>query len=90
PATLTFVSSSTGLLGYQDVPDADYWGQNAVQPVRFEQAVVSLADLGVDAFVEVGPQSSLIQHITGSLTRHTPPVRAMATLNTTCPLARSL
>ncbi|MEN4912486.1 SDR family NAD(P)-dependent oxidoreductase [Erwinia amylovora] len=90
PATLTFVSSSTGLPVYQDVPDADYWVQNAVQPVRFEQAVVSLADLGVDAFVEVGPHSSLIQHIKGSLTRHTPPVRAMATLNKTCPLARSL
>lgn len=47
PATLTFVSSSTGLPVYQDVPDADYWVQNAVQPVRFEQAVVSLADLGL-------------------------------------------
>lgn len=90
PAALAFVSSSTGLQIHSEVLDADYWVHNAVLPLRFEQAVTSLANLGADTFVEVGPHASLAQHIKGSLTRYKRPIRVMATLNKNRPLSQSL
>ncbi len=90
PASLAFVSSSTGLPIHAQVLDADYWVHNAVLPVRFEQAVTSLANLGADTFVEVGPHASLLQHIKGTLVRHNRPLRVMATLNKNRPSSQNL
>ncbi|HZB31893.1 MAG TPA: SDR family NAD(P)-dependent oxidoreductase [Streptosporangiaceae bacterium] len=45
------------------VPDAAYWERNAREPVRFADAVVAMAEDGIDAFVELGPQPTLLSAI---------------------------
>ena len=54
------VSNLTGrLLEPGTVPDAAYWRRHAREKVQFRQAVETLAGLGVDALVEVGPHAVL-------------------------------
>ena len=52
------VSNLTGRL-LETVPDSAYWRRHAREKVRFRQAVETLAGLGVDALVEVGPHAVL-------------------------------
>ena len=54
------VSNLTGrLLEPETVPGAAYWRRHARQKVLFRQAVETLAGLGVEALVEVGPHAVL-------------------------------
>ena len=54
-----FVSTVTGSV--LEMPaDADYWGRNLREPVRFADAVRSVRALGIDAFVEIGPHPVLL------------------------------
>lgn len=57
PPALPIVSNVTGRLaeGY----DADYWTRHVRQPVRFADGIEALRELGVDAFVEIGPGRTL-------------------------------
>ncbi|WP_306750987.1 SDR family NAD(P)-dependent oxidoreductase, partial [Saccharothrix yanglingensis] len=55
--TIPVVSTVTGAV--TDLGNADYWVEQVVEPVRFADAVRALADEGVTAFVEVGPDGSL-------------------------------
>jgi acyl transferase domain-containing protein/surfactin synthase thioesterase subunit/acyl carrier protein len=41
-------------------PDAGYWCDHAREAVRFEQGIQSLAKLGVDDFIEIGPGNTLL------------------------------
>ena len=88
--TLAFVSSSRDLPTQDESLGSRYWLDNAILPVRFEQAVASLAELGCDTFVEIGPHASLIQHIKGSLAQRQQAIRVMGTLNKNRPLAQCL
>ncbi|WP_208879664.1 type I polyketide synthase [Streptomyces armeniacus] len=89
---LPFHSSVTGAV--LDVPaDAEYWGRNLRQPVRFAAAVRSLIAEGHDTFVELSPhplQLTPIGHeleaagvtdgvLVPSLLRDTDPVLAVTT-----------
>ena len=57
---IPLVSNLTGrLLESETVPDAAYWRRHARQKVQFRQAVETLAGLGVEALVEVGPHAVL-------------------------------
>jgi acyl transferase domain-containing protein len=40
-------------------PDAGYWAAAARQPVRFADAVATLAAEGVRVFIEIGPDGTL-------------------------------
>jgi acyl transferase domain-containing protein/NAD(P)-dependent dehydrogenase (short-subunit alcohol dehydrogenase family)/acyl carrier protein len=54
---LPVVSNLTGKP--HTVFDGAYWREHARQPVRFEDGVRSLADLGCGVFLEIGPQPVL-------------------------------
>ncbi len=57
---VTWVSTVTGRpLGVEEI-GADYWVRQVREPVRFAAAMETVAALGVDAGVEVGPGTTLL------------------------------
>lgn len=58
-----FVSSVDGKVTEGGMLTADYWWRNIREAVRFESAVETLLDLGVDRFVEVGPHGILTGYV---------------------------
>ena len=59
PST-TFISNLTGrVVGAETALGADYWTRHARQPVAFASGVRTMAKLGVDLVVEVGPHDVL-------------------------------
>ncbi|MBR7833505.1 SDR family NAD(P)-dependent oxidoreductase [Actinospica durhamensis] len=62
---IPIVSNATGRqLTDEQATDPQYWAQHLCRPVRFAQSVLTCADRGVDAYVELGPGQVL-----GSLVR---------------------
>ncbi len=60
PPSLTFVSNLTGRpLGEGEAPDAAYWRRQARETVAFRGCIETLAELGVDAVIEIGPHAVL-------------------------------
>ena len=60
PPVLPIVSNLTGRAVEPDrLLDGSYWRRHARQPVAFAQGVKTLANLGVDLVVEIGPRSIL-------------------------------
>ena len=60
PPSLTLVSNLTGrAVEPGEALDGAYWKRHAREPVAFACGVKTLADLGVDMVVEIGPQSVL-------------------------------
>ena len=60
PPSLTFVSNLTGrALDAGEAPDAAYWRRQAREPVAFRTCIETLAALGVDAVIEIGPHAVL-------------------------------
>ena len=58
--SLPLVSNVTGrALGQGERMDAAYWRRHARAPVAFRQCVETLAEMGVDAVVEIGPHAIL-------------------------------
>ena len=58
-----FVSSVDGKVTEGEKLTADYWWRNIREAVRFESAVETLLELGVDRFVEVGPHGILTGYV---------------------------
>ena len=60
PPSLTFVSNLTGrAIEPGQTLDAAYWRRQAREPVAFRACVETLAEIGVDALVEIGPHAVL-------------------------------
>ena len=60
PPSLTFVSNLTGrTLEAGEAPDAAYWRRQARELVAFRACIETLAELGVDAVIEIGPHAVL-------------------------------
>ena len=60
PPSLTVVSNLTGrAVEAGQRLDGDYWRRHAREPVAFAQGVETLAELGVDLVLEIGPRSLL-------------------------------
>ncbi|MYF24779.1 MAG: SDR family NAD(P)-dependent oxidoreductase [Nitrospira sp. SB0678_bin_10] len=60
PPSLTLVSNLTGrAVEPGEALDGAYWKRHAREPVAFASGVRTLADLGVDLVVEIGPNSVL-------------------------------
>ena len=60
PPSIPLVSNVTGRLIEQgSVQDPAYWRRHARQPVAFQGCVETLAEIGVDAIVELGPHAVL-------------------------------
>ncbi|MDE0621366.1 MAG: beta-ketoacyl synthase N-terminal-like domain-containing protein, partial [Bryobacterales bacterium] len=60
PPSLAVVSNLTGrAVGPDDAMDGSYWRRHAREPVAFAGGVKTLAELGVDLVVELGPRPVL-------------------------------
>ncbi len=60
PPSIPLVSNVTGrLIAQGGVQDPAYWRRHARQPVAFRGCVETLAEMGVDAVVELGPHTVL-------------------------------
>ena len=60
PPSLAVVSNVTGrAIGPDDAMDGSYWRRHAREPVAFARGVKTLAELGVDLVVEIGPRPVL-------------------------------
>ena len=60
PPTLTLVSNLTGqAVGADESLDTAYWRRQAREPVAFRACVETMAEIGVDALVEIGPHAVL-------------------------------
>lgn len=60
---IAFVSTVTGAVLAGDQLGADYWWRNVREPVRFADAMKTLADLGCRVFIEIGPHAILQRYI---------------------------
>ncbi|MFG1343669.1 SDR family NAD(P)-dependent oxidoreductase [Xanthobacter autotrophicus DSM 431] len=63
PPALPIVSTVTGVLETRF--DAEYWWQNLRQPVSYKRAIDFCLDLGIDAFLELGPHRTVTPLIHG-------------------------
>ena len=60
PPSLTVVSNLTGqAAGSDELLDGAYWRRHAREPVAFARGAETLAELGVDLVLEIGPRSVL-------------------------------
>jgi phthiocerol/phenolphthiocerol synthesis type-I polyketide synthase C len=61
--SVSFISTviGTSLPGSQ--LSATYWWRNVREPVRFLSGVRAMANLGIRFFVEIGPRSTLLRHV---------------------------
>ena len=60
PPSIAFVSNLTGrAFEAGEAPDAAYWRRQAREPVAFRACIETLAEIGVDAIVEIGPHAVL-------------------------------
>lgn len=61
--SLPIVSSVSGKTVSEEMRSPEYWTKGLRQPVLFAKAVDTLAALGANSFLEVGPQDSLLPMI---------------------------
>lgn len=59
PPTLRLVSNVTGAVADAGIASADYWVQHVSAPVRFADGMTTMAGLGIDTFIEIGPHPVL-------------------------------
>jgi acyl transferase domain-containing protein/surfactin synthase thioesterase subunit len=52
--------STVSAASMQEPPDAEYWRDHALKPVRFVEAMRALSQQGVSDFVEIGPGNTLL------------------------------
>ncbi|HYH98567.1 polyketide synthase, partial [Hyalangium sp.] len=58
---LKLVSNLTGaVLGAKEIPDAAYWRKHIREPVQFARGMKAIEELGVGAFLEIGPRPVLL------------------------------
>ncbi|MBV9969726.1 MAG: acyltransferase domain-containing protein, partial [Xanthobacteraceae bacterium] len=62
-----FVSTVTGSCLPRSRLNARYWWRNIREPVQFMAGIREAAKLGARFFVEIGPRSTLLRHISDSL-----------------------
>ncbi|MCI0477318.1 MAG: acyltransferase domain-containing protein, partial [Anaerolineales bacterium] len=54
------VSNVTGQVANELITTSEYWRRHLREPVRFAAGMETLAAMGIDAFVEIGPQPTLV------------------------------
>ncbi|PCI41084.1 MAG: hypothetical protein COB51_14325, partial [Moraxellaceae bacterium] len=60
PPTLPVISNLNGELVSNEIASADYWVKHVRNPVRFADGLVSLENIGIDTYVEIGPGAGLL------------------------------
>jgi len=61
--SVSFISTVTGSVLPGSQLSAAYWWRNVRQPVQFLAGVREMAKFGVRFFVEIGPRSTLLRHV---------------------------
>ena len=56
---INWVSTTSGS-SFTEPPDARHWCDHACKPVRFQQGMETLAEFGIDDFIEIGPGTTLL------------------------------
>ncbi|OZM74231.1 beta-ketoacyl synthase [Amycolatopsis antarctica] len=67
PPRIPIVSTLTGELTAEELCSADHWVEHTRRTVRFADAIGTLAGLGADTFLEVGPDGALSAMVAESL-----------------------
>ncbi len=67
PATRGLVSNVSGALAGSEVSTAGYWMRHAREAVRFGDGVEALRAAGVETYLELGPNSTLLGLVRGCL-----------------------
>eukprot|EP01079_Euglenida_sp_SAG-EU17-18_P010719 gene10720-1949_t len=80
-STIPIVSSVTGKLLPDKAMDADYWCQHARQTVRFDLAINTLMDLGVNVVVEPSASPTIIGILRQNLKNDAASMRMIPTLH---------
>lgn len=75
-----FVSTVTGSELSGTELGADYWWDNIRQPVQFEGAIASMANLGCLLFLEIGPNAILQRYISETLSSNNLQGKVLPTL----------
>ena len=61
PPRVPLISSVTGrVTSAEEITSREYWRRQIREPVRFEQAVATLAHRGAKVFLEIGPGTTLV------------------------------
>ena len=85
PPSLTVISNLTGqAVEPGQVQDGAYWRRHAREPVAFAEGVKTMADLGVDVVLEIGPRSVLAP-MAASSWPESPQTPAPVVLSSLCP-----
>ena len=83
--SLTVISNLTGqAVEPGQVQDGAYWRRHAREPVAFAEGVKTMADLGVDVVLEIGPRSVLAP-MAASSWPESPQTPAPVVLSSLCP-----
>ncbi len=74
PPSIDIISNVTGtIVEPGTLLDGDYWRRHAREQVSFGGAVQTMADLGVDLVIEIGPRSLLAPLVVSAWPNATPP-----------------
>ncbi|MCB9147713.1 MAG: type I polyketide synthase [Caldilineaceae bacterium] len=57
---IPLISNLTGLVAGDEIAQPDYWSQHIRRPVQFAAGMETLAAEGVEVFLEIGPQPTLL------------------------------
>ena len=57
---LPVISNVTGTLADEELTTPAYWVRHLREPVRFAQGMATIAQLGIDTFIEAGPKATLL------------------------------
>lgn len=79
--TTQFASGVSGRLEEGTALDAAYWARNLRQPVRFREAVDTLLESGVRAFIEIGPHPALTGYLHECARARSTDITVFTTLN---------
>lgn len=60
PPKIGLVANVTARPAGQEITRPGYWRQHIRQPVRFTESIAALRELGCNAFVEIGPNPTLL------------------------------
>jgi NADPH:quinone reductase-like Zn-dependent oxidoreductase/acyl carrier protein len=67
PPALRLITNVTGEAAREEVCRPEYWRRQVREPVQFVKSLRTLDALGVDAFLELGPQPTLLGQARGFL-----------------------
>ncbi|WP_182877268.1 type I polyketide synthase [Microbispora sp. H10670] len=90
PATALVSTRTGGPVTREDLAAPEHWAAQVREPVRFHDGVRALRDLGVDTFVEIGPDTTTTGMVADCLAQEGDDVAAVPLLRDPSAEARSV